>query len=171
MAFLDPYGLAFVESPLAEDDLVGHAALAARIATPVCLDESVTSRPSLRAALAAGALGVLNLKWGRVGGALEAVEILGDCASERVPVWIGGMLETGIGRRISVALAAQAPVSLPGDISGTRRFFEDDICPPLTVGGDGAIAVPRIPGHGAEVDPAAVSRLAVWRRWYPLSDG
>ncbi|MDQ6782269.1 MAG: o-succinylbenzoate synthase [Actinomycetota bacterium] len=163
---LDGYGLLLIEQPLGDDDLVGHAALVRRLSTPICLDESITSADDARTALALGACGAINVKVGRVGGLAQAVAIHDRCAAAGIPVWCGGMLETGVGRAVNLALAALPNFSLPGDLSASDRFWETDIVTePARLGSDGTIAVPGGPGIGVELS-ADVDRWVVWRcRW------
>jgi O-succinylbenzoate synthase len=150
LAQLDPFGLLLIEQPLDEEDLLGHAKLARLIGTPVCLDESITSARSAAAAIELGACAIVNIKPGRVGGYLEARRIHDVCAAHGVPVWCGGMLETGIGRAANVALAALANFTLPGDTSASDRYFAQDITAPFVLE-DGRLRVPQGPGIG--VDP------------------
>jgi o-succinylbenzoate synthase len=152
LAKLDPFNLLLIEQPLAEDDLRGHAELARRIQTPVCLDESITSARAAADAIALGACQIINIKPGRVGGLLEARRIAAVAAANGVPVWCGGMLETGIGRAANVALAACPEFTLPGDVSGSGRFYACDITPPFVLE-DGHIRVPTGPGLGVDVLP------------------
>jgi O-succinylbenzoate synthase len=160
---LDPFDLLLVEQPLADDDLVGHAHLAAGVATPICLDEAVTSLEVTDTALALGACRVVNIKPGRVGGLLEAVRIHDRCLAAGVAVWCGGMLETGIGRATNLALATLPGFSLPGDLSAAGRFWADDVVTePAVLGADGTLAVPS--GVGAGVEVADLSRWTVSRR-------
>ena len=133
-----------------EDDLIGHAQLANRIVTPVCLDESIVSAQTAATAISLGACSVVNIKAGRVGGYLEARAIHDVCVSENVPVWCGGMLETGLGRAANLALASLPGFSLPGDISATDRYFRQDITAPFVLE-NGTIAVPTGPGLGVEI--------------------
>jgi O-succinylbenzoate synthase len=144
---LDAFGLLLIEQPLAEDDLDGHAELARRIATPVCLDESIESAAGAARAIAMGACSVVNVKAGRVGGYLEARRVHDVCVASGVPVWCGGMLETGIGRAANVALAAMAGFTLPGDTSASDRYYERDVTEPFVLDG-GRLRVPRGPGIG-----------------------
>ena len=144
---LDPFGLLLIEQPLAVDDLAGHAELARRIGTPVCLDESITSARAAADAISRGACSVVNVKAGRVGGYLEARRVHDVCAAHDVPVWCGGMLETGLGRAANVALAALPNFSLPGDISASDRYWREDITSPFRLQ-DGHLAVPTGPGLG-----------------------
>ena len=147
LARLDAYDLLLLEQPLADDDLRGHAELARRVRTPVCLDESITSATSAADAIALGACAVVNIKAGRVGGYLEARRVAAVCAASGVPVWCGGMLETGLGRAANVALAALPGFVLPGDTSASRRFYAQDLTEPFELV-DGHLEVPAGPGLG-----------------------
>lgn len=158
LAALDPFGLLLVEQPLAEDDLAGHAELAQRIRTPVCLDESITSATVAAHAVAIGACSVVNVKAGRVGGYLEARRVHDVCRAAGVPVWCGGMLETGIGRAANVALAALPGFTLPGDTSASDRYFLHDVTAPFVLD-DGCLDVPTGPGLGVEVDVARLGEV------------
>lgn len=149
---LDEFDLLLIEQPLPEDDLLGHAQLAAAAATPVCLDESIVSLRTARDAIDIGAAEIVNIKPGRVGGYLEARRIHDLCLDRGVPVWCGGMIETGIGRAANTALAALPGFTLPGDISAASRFYARDIVTdPITVE-DGHVRVPDAPGLGFELD-------------------
>jgi O-succinylbenzoate synthase len=150
LAKLDPFDLLLIEQPLPEDDMRGHAELARRITTPVCLDESVTSARAAADAIALGACQIINIKPGRVGGYLEARRIAALAAANGLAVWCGGMLETGIGRGANAALAACPEFTLPGDISASDRFYARDITTPFVLD-DGHIAVPTGPGLGVDV--------------------
>jgi o-succinylbenzoate synthase len=159
---LDEFGLLLLEQPLADDDLLGHAELARLLATPVCLDESITSPRAAATALRLGACSVINIKPARVGGYLAARAIHDLSAAQGIPVWCGGMLETGIGRAANLALAALENVTLPSDISATARYFTQDITPPFVLE-DGHIAVPGGPGTGVEILPDVIGRLTTHR--------
>jgi O-succinylbenzoate synthase len=149
---LDDFDLLLIEQPLPEEDIVGHARLAAEIETPICLDESLVSAVTTADAIDLGACEIANIKPGRVGGYLEAVRIHDLCRARGIPVWCGGMLETGIGRAAHAALAALPGFTLPGDISASTRFYARDIVvDPITVV-DGHVSVPRSPGLGFELD-------------------
>lgn len=160
LAGLDPFGLLLIEQPLGEEDLRQHAELAKRIATPVCLDESVVSLDAAEDAIELGAAAVINIKPGRVGGYLEAVRIHDLARSRNVPVWCGGMLETGIGRAANAALAALPGFTLPGDVSASTRFYATDITEPLLLV-DGHLPVPTGPGFGVEPLPDVLARFRV----------
>lgn len=155
---LDEHGLLLIEQPLGEADLRQHALLARQLSTPVCLDESITSAEVAAEAITTGAAAVVNIKPGRVGGYLEARRIHDLAQAFGVPVWCGGMLETGVGRAANAALAALPGFTLTGDISGSRRFYAEDLTPE-TVMRDGHVDVPTGPGLGVEVDR---ERLAAW---------
>jgi O-succinylbenzoate synthase len=150
---LDALGLLMIEQPLGDEDLVDHAELQRRIETPVCLDESIRSAADARAALALGSCRIINIKQGRVGGVLEARRIHDLARDAGVPVWCGGMLETGIGRAANLALASLPGFTLPGDTSASRRYFERDLTEPFELESDGTMAVPTGPGLG--VDPVS----------------
>ena len=157
---LDAFNLLLIEQPLPEDDLAGHIELARQINTPVCLDESITSFDTARGALDLKACSVINIKPGRVGGYLEAKKIHDLCLSRGVPVWCGGMLETGIGRAANLALAALPGFTLPGDISASARYFARDVTPPFVIE-NGHLAVPNSTGIGVEPLP---EMLATFKR-------
>ncbi len=156
LARLDEYGLLLVEQPLADDDLAGHAALARRMRTPICLDETITSVTVATDALDRGACAVINLKVGRVGGLAEAVRIHDLCRTRSVPLWCGGMLETGLGRALNVALAALPGFTLPGDLSASQRYFHEDLTEPFVLD-DGHLAVPAGPGLGVRPRPEVLA--------------
>ena len=159
---LDPLALQLIEQPFPAEELQAHAALQARLSTPVCLDESIGSATRARLALDLGACRVINIKPGRVGGLSEAVQIHGLCLERDIPVWCGGMLETGIGRASNLALASLPGFTLPGDISATDRYYEVDVASPrFELNSDGTIDVPNRAGLGVEVDPAALERFTI----------
>jgi O-succinylbenzoate synthase len=161
---LDRFGLLMLEQPLAVGDLVDHAALQRQIRTPICLDESIESARDARQALQLGACQVINIKPGRVGGFAESRRIHDIAANAGVPVWCGGMLETGIGRACNVALATLPNFRLPGDISASDRYWAEDIVePPFLLQKGGTIAVPTRWGLGVRVKVDLVERLTVRR--------
>ena len=150
---LDEFGLLMIEQPLEHDDLVDHAQLQSKIATPICLDESITGIRRARQALDLGSCRIINIKIGRVGGYSQALAIHDLCYEKEIPVWCGGMLESGIGRAHNIALASLPGFVLPGDISASSRYFSRDlIVPEVTVSSDGTVAAPRGPGLGFNVN-------------------
>ncbi len=167
LARLDDFGLLLIEQPLPEDDVRGHAALARQLRTPVCLDESIVSARSAADAIALGACSIVNIKAGRVGGYLEARRVHDVCAANGVPVWCGGMLETGLGRAANVALAALPGFVLPGDTSASRRYYASDLTEPFELDG-GHLAVPTGPGLGREPLPEALAEFTTSVEEVPL---
>lgn len=153
MKELDGYNLLMIEQPLAPGDLVDHAKLQKQLKTPLCLDESITCAADARHALELGACRIINIKLGRVGGFSEAKQIEKLAREAAIPVWCGGMLETGIGRAHNIALSTLAGFTLPGDVSASGRYWEEDIIdPPITVSSRGTISAPISPGIGYEVN-------------------
>jgi O-succinylbenzoate synthase len=151
LAKLDEFNLLLIEQPLDEHDILGHALLAKEVKTPICLDESIISLQSAQDALALKATTVINIKPGRVGGYIESKKIHDLCLDKKIPVWCGGMLETGIGRAANLALAALPGFTLPGDTSASSRYFKQDITTPFVMD-DGYLTVPTGPGIGVEPD-------------------
>jgi len=153
LAQLDDFGLLMIEQPLAHDDLIDHAKLQSSLTTSICLDESITSPARARQALDIGSCQIINIKIGRVGGYSQAMAIHDLCYERNIPVWCGGMLESGIGRAHNIALASLPGFTLPGDISASSRYFARDVIKPeVTVGADGTVKVPQRSGLGFEVD-------------------
>jgi O-succinylbenzoate synthase len=167
LARLDPFNLLLVEQPLPEEDVLGHVELARRLRTPVCLDESIVSAQTAAAAITLGACSIINIKPGRVGGYLEARRIHDLAVAHGVAVWCGGMLETGLGRAANAALAALPGFTLPGDISGSGRFYRTDITEPFVLD-DGHIAVPTGPGLGVTPLPELLDELTTATEWVPV---
>jgi len=161
---LDDLGLMMIEQPLAYDDLREHALLQARLKTPICLDESIVSPGDARLALELGAGRIINIKPGRVGGFRNSVAIHDLCAEGGVPVWCGGMLEAGVGRAYNLALASLPNFTLPGDISESRRYWEEDIVEPEFVMAGGMMPVPDGVGMGVTLRLDRVEALTR-RRW------
>ena len=156
---LDDFNLLMIEQPLQNDDLVDHAKLQKVLTTPLCLDESIVSQRHARLALDLESCRIINIKVGRVGGYSQALGIHNLCVSRKVPVWCGGMLESGIGRAHNIALASLKGFTLPGDISASSRYFERDIISPgVVVAADGTVAVPDGEGLGFEVDLGFIER-------------
>lgn len=165
---LDSFGLLLIEQPLAQDDLIDHAKLQPLLKTPICLDESIHSVTHARWALELGACRIINIKPGRVGGLHEAIRIHNFCREQGVPVWMGGMLETGIGRAGNVAVASLPGFSLPGDISASARYFPEDVIdPPFTLNPDSTLTVPSGPGLGVSVREDVIRRLTLRQQVYP----
>ena len=163
---LDDFGLLLIEQPLEHDDLIDHAKLQAEMKTPICLDESITSLRRAKHALGLGSCRVINIKIGRVGGYSQALAIHDTCCEQGIPVWCGGMLESGIGRAHNLALASLPGFTLPGDISASSRYFDRDlIVPPVEVAADGTAEVPNGVGLGFDVDiPFIESRTELVER-------
>ena len=158
---LDALDLTMIEQPLAHDDYLDHARLQNEMATPICLDESIRSVRDARLALEIGACRIINIKPGRVGGLSSAKSIHDLCVERHMPVWCGGMLESGVGRAHNVALAALPGFTLPGDISASRRYWSQDIVTPEFTLDGGAVAVPSGPGIGVEVREDLLAAWAV----------
>lgn len=157
---LDEYGLLMIEQPLAYDDLLEHAKLSRKLSTPICLDESVKSLQDAVIASILGSAEIVNVKPARVGGALKAKEILDAAPGLGLGAWIGGMLETGVGRSFLVALASHPAVNYPNDISASNRYWEEDIVePPWTLTPRGTIEVPSKPGLGVDLREELLQRL------------
>ena len=147
----DEFGLTMIEQPLAWDDMFDHAELQKVLTTPLCLDESVRSAEQVRRALDLGACRVINVKIAKVGGLLEAIRIHDECFKRGVAAWVGGMHDYGVGRAANVALATLPGFTLPGDISGSDKYWAEDIIEPPFVMVDGWIDVPKAPGIGVAV--------------------
>ena len=147
---LDEFRLLLIEQPLAHDDIIDHARLQAAVDTPICLDESIHSADDARKAIDLDACRVINIKVSRVGGPREAKRVHDVCVARGVPVWCGGMHEFGIGRAANVAVASLPGFTLPGDVSGSDRYYREDIVDPPVLAHRGAVTVPRGPGLGHE---------------------
>jgi O-succinylbenzoate synthase len=162
LARLDPYDLMMIEQPLDYDDVTDHVALQRALRTPICLDESIHTVRIARDAIAAGACRIINIKPGRVGGHRESIRLHDLCAEHGIPVWHGGMLETGIGRAHNIHLASLPNFSLPGDIAASKRYYAPDLIEPaIEVAADGTIAVPDGPGIGVHIVPERVERATL----------
>ncbi len=166
LAQLDTFGLTMIEQPLGRDDLVQHAVLQRRLATPLCLDESITDADRARDMIALGSGRIVNIKPGRVGGFTSSIAIHDVCAAAGMPVWCGGMLESGVGRAYNVALASLPNFSMPGDLSPSARYWARDVVTPeWTMSEDGMVTVPLDrPGIGVTVDVDRVDELTVRRQ-------
>jgi o-succinylbenzoate synthase len=162
LAQLDAYNLMMIEQPLDYDDVSDHVELQKRLATPICLDESIHTVRVARDAIAAGACRIINIKPGRVGGHRESIALHDLCAAHGIPVWHGGMLESGIGRAHNIHLASLPNFSLPGDIAASKRYYDPDLIdPPIEVAPDGTIGVPTEPGIGVRVVVDRVDRATL----------
>ncbi len=157
LAKFDEFNLLLIEQPLPEDDLLGHKLISSVISTPICLDESILSVESAEGAIEFGATTIINIKPGRVGGFLTARDIHDLCVERSIPVWCGGMLETGIGRAANIALAALPGFTLPGDTSASNRYYQEDVTEPFVLD-NGQLHVPTGPGIG--VEPIAANLTA-----------
>jgi O-succinylbenzoate synthase len=159
---LDDYDLLLIEQPLEEDDLWDHRTLQNQFKTPLCLDESITNPRHARQALEMESCRIINIKPARVGGLSRAIQIHEICQDAGVPVWCGGMLETGVGRSGNLALASLPNFKLPGDISATDRYYARDITnEQFTLNSDSTIDVPKGPGLGVTIDQTAVDQFAL----------
>lgn len=168
---LDQFDLLMIEQPLSYDDIYEHSKLQPQLQTPICLDESIHSVHDWQLALELGAGKILNLKPARVGGYTESLKLYELCVKNNNPLWIGGMLETGIGRAANVALASLPGVTLPCDISATNRYFDPDITePPFVLEADSTIKVPDGLGIGVEVQRDRIEAAkATWRDYNPFA--
>jgi O-succinylbenzoate synthase len=158
---LDEFGLVFLEQPFPPGDLLAHSDLVATSTTPVCLDESIADADGLGVALRLQAIGMVNVKPGRVGGHGEARRLHDLAVEHGVPAWVGGLLETGIGRAHLVALASLPGFDLPGDISASDRYWDRDVVEPAWVLTDGHLRVPSGPGIGVQVDVSYLDRITM----------
>jgi len=162
MKELDHYNLLMIEQPLAAGDLVDHAKLQRQLSTPLCLDESIARVADARHALELGACRIINIKLGRVGGFSPAREIQALALRQQIPVWCGGMLETGIGRAHNIAMSSLPGFTLPGDVSASQRYWHEDIIEPeVEVSSRGTIQVPTAPGFGYRVRLDRIENLTV----------
>jgi len=162
LATFDAFDLLMIEQPLWHNDFYYHSMLQKRLNTPICLDESIHNRRDALAAIEMESCRIINIKLGRVGGFSEAIAVHNAAQERGIPVWCGGMLETGIGRSHNIALSSLENFTLPGDVSASARYFAEDIIEPeVTVSATGEIAVPDTPGRGYEVRTDLVERLTV----------
>jgi len=164
LARLDEFALTMIEQPLSYHDIYQHSLLQARLQTPLCLDESLHSVDDAAAAIALKSCRVINIKQGRVGGMLAAVQMARLCGEHGIPAWSGGMDETGIGRALNIQLQSAPGFTLPGDTSETRRYFKEDIVePPVVLDKEGFIAMPQGAGIGVDVVEAKVAKFLLDR--------
>src|SRR5438270_11423805 len=158
----DQFNLLMIEQPLWNDDIYYHARLQKELRTAVCLDESIINARVAAAAVETGACRIINIKVGRVGGFSEALKIHDVCQSNKIPVWCGGMLETGIGRTQNIALSSMPNFGLPGDVSASKRYWKEDIIEPaVKVSAHGFIPISQKPGRGYEIKPELIEKLTV----------
>ncbi len=158
----DAFDLLMIEQPLWHDDFYYHSMLQKRLETPICLDESIRNRRDALAAIEMECCKIINIKLGRVGGFSEAIAVHNAAQERGIPVWCGGMLESGIGRAHNIALSTLENFTLPGDVSASARYWHEDIVEPeITVSSAGEIAIPDSPGRGYEVKTDLVERLTV----------
>jgi o-succinylbenzoate synthase len=166
---MDEYQLQLIEQPLGYEDIFDHSKLQRELKTPLCLDESIHSLDDTRAAIELNSCRIINIKPGRVGGFTESKLIHDYCASMQIPVWHGGMLESGIGRAGNVALASLPNFTLPGDISASKRYYREDIVEPeFVVNPDGTMDVPVNPGIGVDVNMRMLDKVTVKREVFKV---
>ncbi|OLD80147.1 MAG: o-succinylbenzoate synthase [Acidobacteria bacterium 13_1_20CM_58_21] len=168
----DAYDLMMIEQPLAWDDIFDHAKLQSQMRTPICLDESIHNASHARAAIELGACRIINIKLGRVGGHSEARRVQEICRQRSIPVWSGGMLETGIGRAHNIAMSSLPGFTLPGDVSASQRYWDEDIIEPeVEITPKGTIMVPTIPGLGYSVRRKRIEHLTVRQHVFRAKNG
>ncbi|MEY2193562.1 o-succinylbenzoate synthase [Neobacillus sp. BF23-41] len=165
---LDDFNLLMIEQPLGYDDILEHALLQKEIKTPICLDESIVSYDDARKAIEFGSCQVINIKVGRVGGLYEAKRIHDYCFEKGIPVWCGGMIEFGVSRAHNIALASLPGFSIPGDISASNRFWEEDIITPEVTVENGFVKVPSSPGIGFEINEKRLQETLLMKETFVL---
>jgi o-succinylbenzoate synthase len=159
---LDEFGLMMLEQPLPHDDIVDHAKLQSQIETPICLDEPIRSHDDARKAIELGSGKIINLKNGRVGGHTQSQLVEKTCRESGIPVWCGGMLESGIGRAHNIAISTLAGYTMPGDVSASKRYWHEDVIEPaVEVSGEGTITAPDGPGIGFDVKRERIEKVKV----------
>ncbi|WP_099159652.1 o-succinylbenzoate synthase [Virgibacillus ndiopensis] len=161
---MDQFNLMMIEQPLTAGDLIDHATLQKEIETPICLDESIHSYENARQAIELGSVNIINMKVGRVGGLTQAKKIHDLCEKENIPLWCGGMLESGIGRAHNIAITSLANFNLPGDTASSSRYWEKDLIEPEVVVEQGELLVPEKPGIGFDVNLEEVERNTIERK-------
>jgi len=167
---MDRYNLLLIEQPLGYEDIFDHSKMQKVLKTPICLDESIHSLDDTRAAIELDSCRIINIKPGRVGGFTESRLIHDYCATKNIPVWCGGMLESGIGRAGNVALASLPNFTLPGDISASKRYYIEDIVEPeFMVNPDGTMDVPDKPGIGVEVNMKMLDKVTLKREVFEFN--
>jgi O-succinylbenzoate synthase len=164
---MDRFSLMMIEQPLGWEDIIDHAKLQREISSPICLDESIHSAEDARKAIEIGACRIVNVKLGRVGGFTPARQLHNVCRANNVPVWCGGMLESGIGRAHNIAMSALPGFTLPGDVSASRRYWKEDIIDPeVKVSSQGTIRIPQTPGLGYSPNLARIEKATVRKEWF-----
>jgi O-succinylbenzoate synthase len=163
---LDEFNLLMIEQPLAYDDIIEHAILQKEIQTPICLDESIVTFEDARKAIELGSCKVINIKIGRVGGLHKAIRIHDYCYERNIPVWCGGMIEFGVSRAHNIALASLPGFTIPGDISGSSRFWEEDIILPEVMVRDGWVEVPERPGIGFQINERRLQETLIAKKTF-----
>lgn len=161
---LDELDLMMIEQPLAHDDIIDHATLQAKLATPICLDESIHSLEDARKAVELGSCRIINIKIGRVGGLTESKKIHDYCKEQNIAVWCGGMLESGVGRAHNIALTSLSQFVLPGDTAASSRYWAKDIIEPEVVVNNGTITIPEAAGIGYAIDRSALEMYTVEKK-------
>ena len=163
---LDDYQLMMIEQPLAYNDIIDHADLQARLKTPICLDESIHSLDDARKAIKLGSCKIINIKIGRVGGLTQSKKIHDLCQENDIPLWCGGMLESGIGRAHNIAITSLPNFTLPGDTAASSLYWAEDIIQPEVTVENGTILVPTSPGIGYEPDMEKINKYTLYSRKY-----
>jgi len=158
---LDKFNLIMIEQPLADDDIVDHATLQSQMKTPICLDESIVTVEDARKAIEIGACKIINIKIARVGGLYPAIQIHDLCSKHNIPVWCGGMLESGIGQAFAIALASLPNFSIPGDVASSDRYFVEDLIEPNIEVKNGIIDVPKSAGLGFNINEEKIKKFKV----------
>ena len=166
LAALDDYQLMMIEQPLVHNDIIDHADLQARLKTPICLDESIHSVEDARKALKLGSCKIINIKIGRVGGLTESRKLHDFCQAHDIPVWCGGMLESGVGRAHNIAITSLPNFTLPGDTAASSLYWAEDIIEPEVTVENGEITIPTTPGIGFETSLEKVNKYTVYSRTY-----
>jgi o-succinylbenzoate synthase len=162
IATWDAFDLLMIEQPMWHDDFYYHSLLQKRLETPICLDEAIRNRRDALAAIEMESCGIINIKLGRVGGFSEAIAVHNATLERGIPVWCGGMLESGVGRSHNIALSTLENFSLPGDVSASARYWKEDIIEPeVTVSAEGEIEISDTPGRGYEVKYDLIEKLTV----------
>jgi O-succinylbenzoate synthase len=168
LAALDDYHLMMIEQPLAHDDIIDHAELQSKMKTPICLDESILSLDDARKAIKLGSCKIINMKIGRVGGLTEARKIHDFCQEHNIPMWCGGMLESGVGRAHNIAITTLPNFTLPGDTAASSLYWSEDIIEPEVTVNNGMITVPSKPGIGYEPVISKIDKYTMYSKTYKL---